>query len=310
MSKMYRCVDMIHLFDYLFIVLEEGSINKAALRLRMGQPTLSRQMKSLENEIGGRLLERGANGVLPTALCHRVIEKMRPVLNSYKEGLSTLRHEAKGAKSEIRVGYLISSAQPVVIPTLRLLRETHPEVKVKLFDMSPREQIDALNQGELDIALTGQEGEIAAQEFYSRKLGSYGVCAALSTSDALSERESIEMKELAMHSFIGADEEQVPGRNEWMSSLAKLGGFQPKFLTVTDGITHVLSLVDAESAVTMLPDYFVTEFQHPGVCFVPISDSKAAWDFIILWQRGKVVPAMNAFINALAETVEGKLTND
>ena len=81
----------------------------------------------------------------------------------------------------------------------------------------------------------------------------------------------------------------------------RTAGFKPRFAVVTDGITHVLSQVGSESAVTLLPEYFRT-FTHPGVVFVPVSDAKARWDFIVLWQRGQVPSATRSLIEALSET--------
>lgn len=293
---------MIDRIRSFFAVVEEGSVNRAALRLRITQPALSRQMKALEDEVGGRLLERGTNGVKPTALGHTLMKAMRPVLGSYETALAETRRHARGLRSELRIGYLISAAQSVLEPALAHLRVSHPDLKLKLRDMSPKEQMDALRAGEIDVALVGQEGAVAARDFFSRKLCSFGVCAAMSASDPLAARKSLSIAELKSHEFVGVDEEQVPGRNRWMTALCRSAGFKPRFIAITDGITHVLGLVAAESAVTLLPDYFHS-FRHPGVKFVPVSDPEARWDFIVLWQRGQVPAITRALIEALSMAV-------
>ena len=295
-------IDRIHAF---FAVVEEGSVNRAAVRLRITQPALSRQMKLLEHEVGGKLLEREASGVKPTGLGHTLLKAMRPALDAYEAALADVRRQARGMRSELRVGYLISAAQSVLTPALARLRKTHPDLKLKLHDMSPKEQMDALRAGELDVALTGQEGAGAARDFYSRKLCALGVVAALAASDPLANRKSISLKELKGRDFVGIDEDQMPGRNRWMTALCRTAGFKPRFAVVTDGITHVLSQVVSESAVALLPEYFRT-FNHPGVVFVPVSDAKARWDFIVLWQRGQVPPATRALVDALSETTASR----
>lgn len=290
---------MIERIRAFMIVVEEGSVNRAAVRLRIAQPALSRQMKALEDAVGGRLLDREAVGVTPTDLGHALIAGMKPVVKSYDAALTTLRLQAQTPRSVLRVGYLISAASSVLSPALEEVRKQHPESRFHLFDMSPREQIDALRQGELDVALIGQEGLIAAADFYSRKLCSLGVCAALSDEDPLSRCQTITIKDLRRHGFIGVDEDQMPGRNAWMKGLCRRAGFRPPFLATVDGITHVLGKVAAESAVTLLPDYFRT-FKHPGVVFVPISDPHAVWDFIILWQRGRTSLPIRRLVDAIA----------
>lgn len=299
---------MIDRIRALLVVIEEGSVNRAAVRLRITQPALSRQMKSLENEVGGKLLERETSGVKPTDLGHALLKSMRPVIDAYEAALAGVRRQARGLKSELRVGYLISAARPVLTPALALLRTTHPDLKLTLHDMSPKEQIDALRAGELDVALIGQEGVMAAREFYSHKLCSLGVCAALSATDPLAARESISIRDLKARDFIGVDEDQMPGRNGWMTALCRSAGFKPRFTGITDGITRVLSQVVSESAVTLLPDYF-RDFNHPGVVLVPVTDAKTRWDFIVLWQRGKVPATTRALVEALSAVGRDLLAN-
>ncbi len=282
----------------LLTVIEEGSVNRAAVRLRITQPALSRQMQALEHELGGRLLERETSGVKPTGLGHALVKSMRPLVESYDAALADLRRQARGEHSELRVGYLFSAAQSMLTPALARLRKSHPQVKLKLHDMSPREQIDGLRSGELDLALIGQEGLLAAREFHSARLRSFHVCVAVADGDPLALKKRISVKELKGRDFIGVDEDQVPGRNRWMTALCKAAGFKPRFAVVVDGITNVLSQVVSESAVTLLPGYF-EKLQHPGVTFVPVSDDTARWDCMVLWQKGRASAATRALVDAL-----------
>ena len=158
---------MIDRIRALFIVVEEGSVNRAALRLRISQPALSRQMKTLEHELGGTLLERETSGVKPTALGHTLMKTMRPVLDAYESALTEVRRHARGLKSELRVGYLISAGQSVLTPALTGLRKSRPDLKLKLHDMSPKEQkitsgrdaiSSALSINSSGVTQTGQPG--------------------------------------------------------------------------------------------------------------------------------------------------------
>lgn len=274
---------MIDRIRALLTVIEEGSVNRAAVRLRITQPALSRQMQALENEIGGKLLERETSGVKPTGLGHALVKAMQPLVESYDSTMADLRRQARGERTELRVGYLGSAAQSFLTPALAILRKSHPAARLKLHDLSPREQIAALRSGELDVALIGQEGMVAAKEFHSAKLCSLGVCAALADSDPLATKKSIALKDLKGCDFIGIDEAEMPGRNRWITALCKPPGFKPRFIAIVDGLTNVLSHVVSESAVTLVPAYFAKS-SHPGVAFVPINDPKARWDFIVLWQ--------------------------
>src|SRR4051812_8621704 len=116
MRARHTLAGMIDRIRALFTVVEEGSVNRAAARLRITQPALSRQMKSLEEEVGGRLLEREASGVTPTGLGHTFLKAMRPVLGAYDAALAEPRQHARGLRNELRIGYLISAAQAVLEP--------------------------------------------------------------------------------------------------------------------------------------------------------------------------------------------------
>jgi len=293
---------MIDRIRALLTVIEEGSVNRAAVRLRITQPALSRQMQALENEIGGKLLERETSGVKPTGLGHAMVKTMQPLVESYDKMVADLRRQARGEGSELRVGYLGSAAQSFLTPALAILRKSHPAARLKLHDMSPREQIAALRSGELDVALIGQEGAVAAKEFHSAKLCSLDVCAALADSDRLASKKTIALKDLKGRDFIGIDEQEMPGRNRWMTALCKRAGFKPRFINTVDGITNVLSSVVSESATTLLPAYFAKS-SYPGVTFHPISDAKGQWDFLILWQKGRASAATRALMDALNQMV-------
>lgn len=298
MPDVHNLGGMIDRIRALLTVIEEGSVNRAAVRLHIKQPALSRQMQALESEVGGKLLERETSGVKPTGLGHALVKSMTPILQSYNKAMADLRRQARGCRLELRVGYLVSAAPAVLTPALARLRASHPDITLMLHDFSPREQIDGLRSGELDVALIGQEGAVAAREFHSLKLQSFGICAALSASDRLATRPGIAIRDLRGHEFIGIDEDQMPGRNRWLTALCKSAGFKPRFAEIVDGITNVLSLVVSESAVTLLPDYFLSA-SHPSVAFVPVRDDKARWDFIVLWQKGRPSPPTRALLDAL-----------
>jgi DNA-binding transcriptional LysR family regulator len=285
------------------VALEEGSLNRAAARLRMSQSALSRQMQALESEIGGPLLERTTSGVRPTDAGHALARAIAPVLADYETALAEARRIARGQRDLLRVGYLGSVAQTFLDPALTALRQSHPEVKVKLLDLSPGEQIAALRQGEIDLAITGQEGGFAASEFYTRKLATLPVLAVLPADHALAAKRRIALKELRGERFVSSPEEDMPGRDRWIVQLCRRAGFRPTFGQAAASISHGFSLVQGEGMAMLLPAY-VKNFPAAGVAMIPLSDARATWDFLIVWQRGKTSVALRALLDALARTVD------
>jgi DNA-binding transcriptional LysR family regulator len=284
--------------DFL-VILEEGSLNRAAARLRVSQSTLSRQVQALEAEIGGLLLERTTAGVRPTDAGYALAGSLPAVLAEYDSAIGEARRLARGQRDLIRVGYLGSAAQMFLNPALSALRGSHPEVKVKLLDLSPGEQIAALRKGEIDVALIGQEGTLLSSEFYTCKLATLPVIAVMPADHPLASKKQIWLKELRGECFIGTAEQDLPGRDRWIAQLCRRAGFRPKFVQEATSLSNTFTLVVSEGAVTLLPGY-LQNFLVAGVAMLQLSDPKATWDFLVVWQRGRTAKSLRALLDALA----------
>jgi len=298
---------MIELLRAFCIVVEEGSLNRATERLHITQPSLTRQMQALENEIGGALLERQSSGVKPTALGQVALANVGPVLEQYDAVCADLRRQARGQRAELRIGYIGSAAHTYLNPALAALRREHPEAKVKLLDLSPGEQIAALEKGDIDLALIGQEGASLSRDFYTRKLATLGVCVVMPADHPLASRRELSTTDLKKEAFIGAPDDEVPGRNQWITRLCRKAGFRPKFIADAASIGEVFSMVAGDGAVTLLPDYFA-QTPPPGVTLVPLIDPAAHWDLLLIWQRGRAPRVLKAMVDLLAVTARPKPT--
>ena len=148
-----------------FAISEFGSLSRAAEQLHVSRSTLTRQVQALEAEIGGRLLERGHRGAALTAAGHALLEGMRPVVAKADEVVSDARKLARGQSASLRIGYIMSAAGDYLNPALAALRQAQPEIKVRLVDLSPGEQIAALRRGELDVVVLGNINAAIAREF-------------------------------------------------------------------------------------------------------------------------------------------------
>lgn len=281
-----------------FVIVECGSLNRAAERLRVSQSTLTRQIQALEQELGGRLLERTSSGVAPTAAGLTLLEGMRPLLDQFAAVLQAVQRQARGQSVTLRIGYLLSAAPEYLNPALATLRRSHPGVKVKLLDLSPGEQIAALRKGELDLGFVGQAGAFLAREFYTRRIASLPVVVALPEAHALADRPALRLAELRGELFIGAPESDVPGHNRWLTQLCRRAGFRPRFTEDTESLTHGMTTVVTEGAVGLLPAYMKT-MGTPGVRFVPLRDAQVRWDLHVAWQRGRSAEPLRALLAAL-----------
>jgi DNA-binding transcriptional LysR family regulator len=283
------------------VILEEGSLNRAATRLHLGQSSLSRQIATLEHEVGTRLLERSARGMAPTAAGQALADGLRRPLREIEAAMVQTRAVGRGERTELRIGYLQSAAGAYLNPALAAVRAAHPGIKITLLDSCAGGQMRALRQGELDVGLIGHEARLLAKEFYTRKLRRLPVVAALPADHPLAERASVCLADLRKEVFVGKQDGESPGDRDWITHLCRQAGFRPRFASESDSIAHALSLVVSEGAVALLPE-FVKDQRAASVVFRPVSDPAAKWDFFVVWQRGQVAAPVRVLLDALPST--------
>jgi DNA-binding transcriptional LysR family regulator len=281
-----------------FEIAAQGSLSKAAERLRVSQSTLTRQMNALEHEIGGALLERSPSGVALTATGHVLLDNVRPVLAKFDAAMGEARKLARGQSASLRIGYIMSAAQEFLNPALAALRRAHPEVKVKLLDFSPGEQIGALRNGEIDVALIGQAGTFIDKEFYVKRLATLPVMVALADNHPLASITNISLSDLKGDLFVGAQEHDMPGYNRWISQICRKAGFRARFVDDAESLTHGLAMVVTDGAVSLIPDY-ARKTNVPGIVIRALKSPAPKWDLLVAWQRGRTSAPLRALLDAL-----------
>jgi len=300
-----------HHFDFVLrqirsflTVIEENNLHRAGARLRLSQSALSRQMQALEHEIGGRLLDRTSTGVRPTAGGHAFAEKMKLLLADYDAAVQSVRRLVRGDSTQMKVGCVMSAAPTYLNPALKVLRARHPGIKVKLFDLSPGEQIAALRRREIDLALIDHGADLLSHDFYVRKIAVARSLVVLPADHRLASRKSVSISDLKNETFVSATEEDVPGYNNRVTQFCrKFGGFRPKFLGRPQSLAEGLSLVANDDMVAFLPDY-ARQRTTFYVRMVPLTDD-AIWELSVARQRGPLPAPMRTLLDAISSLTAG-----
>lgn len=269
----------------LLVVLEEGSVNRAAKRLGVAQPTLSRHIQALEQEMGAPLFERGAWGMRATDFGFFMRDRFGPLVRDYELAMAEALAFAKGRHGQLRIGFIGSAAARYLNPPLAALKRELPNLKLFLFDQTPFEQLKALRDGKIDVAIIGQDAASECDEFYQRSAAKLKVCAILPADHPLGGRVSLSLAELKGERFVGVAEDAVPGRNAWITALCAKSGFRPRFLANTTSVAETFAWVTGENAVALIPDYMDGP-PPPGTSMVPLADKHACWKLMVLRQRG------------------------
>src|SRR6185436_12629278 len=219
---------------YFVGVAEALSFTKAAEKLHTAQPSLSRQIKDLEEELGVRLLNRTKQQVTLTDEGRSFLSDAKRLLALAAETIESVRRLHSGEVRALNVGYVSNLFYDLLPRTLASFHQTFPSVSVNLFDMSCGEQFRALEDGKLDLGFVGLHEPIARRGLEFRSIASYKTVVALPKDNPLAGKTTIELKTLAPMFFIGMSEASYPGYREWLNKTCDRVGFTPKVLQDVD----------------------------------------------------------------------------
>src|SRR5579864_6313422 len=181
---------------YFVSVAEALSFTRAAEKLHTAQPSLTRQIKDLEEELGVRLLNRTKQQVTLTDEGRSFLADAKRLLALATETVESVRRLHSGEIRALNVGYVSNLFHELLPKTLTLFHKSFPGVSVNLFDLSCGEQFRALEDGKLDLGFVGLHEPIARRGLEFRTIASYKTVAALPKDNPLVGQTSVELKAL------------------------------------------------------------------------------------------------------------------
>lgn len=281
---------------YFVGVARGGGFTRAAAKLRIAQPALSRQIRQLEEELGVILLHRGARGVSLTAAGEAFLGKVIALLEQSEQAVRHAQMSGREAEG-ISVGYVWGLFHTLVPRWIGQFRRQHPDISVNLFDLSAVEQAGMLAAGKIELGFIGFAFEADAAKLAKRKVGKCSFMAALPSVHPAAQQRRVELSALAEDFFIVISDKTYPGAAAFVTDACRRANLRPKILqSVERGFTG-LALVAANCGVTLLPES-LQALPHPGVVFRPLADAPKA-DLFVAWNPALETPATRAFVASL-----------
>jgi DNA-binding transcriptional LysR family regulator len=232
-------------------VAEELHFSRAAERLNMTQPPLSRQIRLLEHQIGAQLLERTSRSVRLTAAGKAFFPDAARLLRMAEEAAATARRNAKGEKGSLSIGFTASFGYKLLPEIVRRLRERAPDVSLTLKELVTGAQLEALHSGVLDIALVRphqQDGDLE-----SVLLGTEELYLAIPRQDAQLWPEQPELSCLQDKPFLMYSPYEARYFHNLLSGCFQQEDVLPQVVEYVAQIHTMLALVQSGIGVALIP---------------------------------------------------------
>jgi len=282
---------------YFVAIAEAEHFGRAALRLRIAQPALSRQMKLLEAELGVGLFERLPRGVRLTEAGRSFLNETRGLQAQIARAIEAAKAAAAGQHGALRLGFIEAAAWHGLVPdTLRLFRAAFPGVDLSLAAMPTAEQLAALRQGKLDAALV--YNPLPAEDLITVPLVSHPVVLAVPVESPLAARDTVALTDLAGHPLIGFQRRASPRFFDDVHSRFRAVGFTPRYVVELMNETDILALVSAGAGIALANSCQMWRPPH-GVRFIKVDDLSVSLQLSLVHVHDSHAPTLRRFADIL-----------
>jgi DNA-binding transcriptional LysR family regulator len=268
---------------YFVAAAEQENVSRAALKLHVSQPGVSRQIHDLEEELGFPLFERSAKALKLTAAGRKFLEEARAVLLRADEAVKNARAVAMGSGGEIHVGYAPSLTIQILPRALRAFQSKFPSSRVSLHDLSTEEMLAGLRTGKLHVALMVRPPRKMLRGLQFQELARYPICAALPPKHPLTKSKAVKIEQLANEPLIAYSRADYP---EYHGMLDKLfAPHKPRIAEEHDGVTSIIAAVESGRGIALVPQC-VQSLAGPRVTLVAIDPEPDLIPVGAAWKDG------------------------
>src|SRR4051812_24506958 len=284
--------------EALLVLAETLHFGRAADRLHVSQPALSKRVKRMEARIGGPLLVRGYRDVRLTDAGRLLVDRGRHLVGDAAATLALTQRAARGEAGLLRIGFGIASILGLLPDVLLRFRRAHPDVQLHLRDMSTPDQIEALAAGTIDVGFIRYRA--ADVRLRMRPVLNERLVAAIGPRTRWSAAAGL--RSVAAEPFIIIARSRSASFYDHVISVCGGAGFTPRIVQEADELFTVVSLVRAGLGVALVPRSAAL-MRLPGVRFHELGTSRAAWNIALAWHRDSDrVPLVGRFVDVVSAT--------
>ena len=286
---------------YFIAVAEEGSLTVAAeRRLHTAQPSLSRQIRDLEVEVGAELMTRSARGIELTAAGRVFLDHARLALTQVEAAASAARRAAHPEQRTLALGFL-SGCEPEWLPAaMHVLREELPKIEVTISSKHSPQLADGLATGKLDAAFLRSEARYP--DLVYRVLVTEPLIVVLPSDHRLASREAIRPLDLVGETFIGMAD-QAPVLSSVIEDYLRRSGIDLNPAHKVEYLSMAMSLVASIRGVVLLPS-FAQNFLTWSVISRPLAGEVPTIDLVLGYHKANSSPLLRLLLSKSNEMID------
>jgi DNA-binding transcriptional LysR family regulator len=282
---------------YFVAVAEELNVRRAAERLHVSQPPLSRQIHDLEYEMGAKLFLRSKLGVQLTEAGQLFLKEARQILSQSQRAVHLAQAASRGEAGRLELAYSSAFFDPAFTRVTRLFRKRFPAAELRIREMLTYQQVQELLERRLDLGYVGLHFPELEKELEFACVRKCGVWVALPPGHPLARQRRVALRALAKEPFI-APPRTAPAYREAMLNICRSAGFEPEVVQEGNNGHCMLELVSAGIGVALVPEMF-QQMPSVEVEFRPLTPKLPQLEFHVAWRRDNQSAPLREFLEIL-----------
>jgi LysR family transcriptional regulator, hca operon transcriptional activator len=285
---------------YFVAVAEEGSFTVAAERkLHTTQPSLSRQIRDLEDEVGAQLMIRSARGIELTAAGQVFLDHARLALVQVEAAGEAARRAAQPAKLSFALGFLTGQEMDWLPEAIRILRDELPNIEITISSQYSPDLASALVRGKLDVAFL--RPETPAADLIFKVVSKEPLVAVLPSDHHLVSHEAIDPRQIAGETFIGVSN-TAPVLRVIIDDYLRRSGVDIRPHHEADHLAMAMALVASTRGVALLPAY-AQNLLPSSVISRPLQGAVPTIDLVVGYSKMNTSPILKLFLSRLDDLI-------
>jgi DNA-binding transcriptional LysR family regulator len=271
---------------YFIAVAEELNFSRAAQRLHVSQPPLSRQIRDLESELNVRLLERNRQGVKLTRVGRALLARAREIIRN-AEALRTHAHNMEAENyEELQIGYAPAPTAEIIARILGRYHELAPGVPVTLHDLSLSEILTGLKAKKLHAGLTLRPTAAEMRGLNFEALRRYSVGIICANASSFADLPVIRPSSVPTNKLVGYRATDFPEYHQWVAKVLGVSKTRVVITQECDGVMSVIAAVESGHAPAVVGE-FTTAVAGDRVRYVPFVSKASYMDVGLLYRKSE-----------------------